>query len=118
VETEVKALLEGALAAAIAVVDTNRELHTSMSEKLAEDERLDGPPLVSALEGAQAPDALLRFVLYGELPDFAGLRALQLRAGGDAAAAGAAAAGLGAAMGLQVAGGVEAQRQDGGGDRV
>jgi hypothetical protein len=53
VETEVKALLEGALAAAAAVVTANRALHSELSEQLAADERLDGAPLAAALEGVQ-----------------------------------------------------------------
>ncbi|KAI8474959.1 MAG: hypothetical protein J3K34DRAFT_489397 [Monoraphidium minutum] len=68
VEAEVKGLLEGALAAAAAVVRANADLHSEMSATLARDERLDGPPLVDALLRVQAPDELLRFVLYGELP--------------------------------------------------
>jgi hypothetical protein len=62
VEVEVKGLLEGALAAALAVTSSNRALHAEMSERLAADERLEGAPLARALTGVQvrapAPSAL------------------------------------------------------------
>lgn len=50
----------------------------------------------------QAPDALLRFVLYGELPPAGHLKSLQAAAGGSDAGA---ASQLGAALGLQAAAG-------------
>ena len=53
VEAEVKALLEGALAAAAAAVEENRALHARLSDDLARDERLDGAPLAAMLAGVQ-----------------------------------------------------------------
>lgn len=57
VEAEVKALLEGALAAAASVVDANQRLHASLSESLAAHERLEGPQLVGPLEGTEVRGA-------------------------------------------------------------
>jgi hypothetical protein len=61
---------------------------------------------------AQAPDVLLRFVLYGELPAPKLLRAARA-AGGRGAAALPQAAGMGVALELQVAAGGDAGGGDG-----
>ncbi|GBF89670.1 ATP-dependent zinc metalloprotease FTSH, chloroplastic-like [Raphidocelis subcapitata] len=106
VEAEVKALLEGALSAAAAVVEANAALHAELAARLAATERLDGPGLAAGLARVGAPGELERFVLFGEVPPaerLAALREAQQRGAGGAAAVAAALPAASAAAALPAA---------------
>lgn len=65
VESEVRALIDGALAAACAVVTHNAVLHSQISAVLAEKERMEGPDLAGWLERTQVPEALRVYIEQG-----------------------------------------------------
>lgn len=68
VEDAVRALVEGALDVALAVVEGNRGLHRELSRVLETKERVEGEELQGWLQGVQVPDVLRDFVLRGQLP--------------------------------------------------
>ena len=67
-ESEVRLLLEAALAVACDVVSSNLAMHAALSATLEAEEKLEAAPLAALLAGAAPPDSLRGFVLRGEVP--------------------------------------------------
>lgn len=68
VEAEVKALVAGAMAAAVCVISANKGIHEGLSALLTKQERVEGEALDRWLQHVVVPDLLRDFVVKGALP--------------------------------------------------